>query len=49
MIDVAREYAERHGPLSDKTLNYFILSLKSEDNDYEELQKYLEWLKERAA
>jgi hypothetical protein len=48
MIDVAREYAERHGPLSDKTLNYFILSLKSEDPEYEQLQKYLGWLKEPA-
>ena len=49
MMGMALVYAERHGPLSDKTLNYFILSLKSEDHGYEHLQEYLEWLKGKAA
>jgi len=49
MMAHAFQYAERHGPLTDKTLNYFILSLKSEDFGYESLQKYLEWLKGKAA
>lgn len=49
MMGVAMNYARVHGPLSDKTLNYFILSLKSEDYGYEQLQEYLEWLKGKAA
>jgi hypothetical protein len=49
MMGVAMNYAKAHGPLSDKTLNYFILSLKSEDHGYEYLQEYLEWLKGKAA
>jgi hypothetical protein len=49
MMGVAMNYARVHGPLSDKTLNYFILSLKSDDYGYEQLQEYLEWLKGKAA
>lgn len=49
MMGEAREYAEKFGPLSEKTLNYFVLSLTSEDGDYYQLQDYLEWLKEKAA
>ena len=49
MMGDARQYAEKFGPLSDKTLNYFVLSLTSEDGDYYQLQDYLEWLKARAA
>jgi hypothetical protein len=48
-MGLAMNYAKAHGPLSDKTLNYFILSLKSDDYGYEQLQEYLEWLKGKAA
>lgn len=46
---VALEYAKIYGPLSEKTLNYFILSSGAGDEDYEPLQEYLEWARERAA
>jgi len=49
MIHVARVYAEEHGPLSDKTLNFFVLSLTSDDYEYEQLQSYLDWLRGKAA
>jgi hypothetical protein len=45
MMGIALAYAKKHGPLSEKTLNYFILSLKSEDWGYNHLQEYLEWMK----
>lgn len=45
MMWSAKEYAEQHGPLSEKTLNYYILTLKADDHEYEHLQEYLEWVK----
>lgn len=45
----ALTYAKDHGPLSEKTLNYFILTINSEHDDYESLQEYLEWSREKAA
>ena len=45
MMWQAKEYAKKHGPLSDKTLNYYVLSLTSENHEYEALQEYLEWTK----
>lgn len=44
-------YAQKFGPLSEKTLNFFILSAKAdaENDDHRNLQEYLEWAKERAA
>lgn len=45
MMWAAKEYAQKHGPLSEKTLNYWVLSLKSEDHEYEHLQEYLDWAK----
>jgi hypothetical protein len=41
-MPAALKYAEKFGPLSDNTLNYFLLTLKSDDYGYEDLQKYLE-------
>ena len=49
MMWIVDDYAELFGPIEEKTLNYFILSLTSEDDNYEQLQDYLEWLKKRAA
>lgn len=49
MMWIVDDYAELFGPIGEKTLNYFILSLTSEDDNYEQLQDYLEWLKKRAA
>lgn len=43
MMWLAKEYAKQVGPLSDKTLNYYVLTLKAEDSEYEHLQEYLEW------
>jgi len=48
-MGLALEYAKKFGPLSDKTLNYFVLSLGADDYGYEHLQEYLEWAKEKAA
>lgn len=51
-MGLASEYARKFGPLSEKTLNFFILSARAdsdEDNDHENLQEYLEWLKEKVA
>jgi hypothetical protein len=48
-MGLALEYAKKFGPLSDKTLNYFVLSLKADDYGHEHLQEYLEWAKEKAA
>lgn len=45
MMWQAKEYAKQVGPLSDKTLNYYVLSLKADDHEYEALQEYLEWAK----
>lgn len=45
----ALEYAKNYGPLSEKTVNYFILSINAEHDDYNSLQEYLEWIKEKAA
>lgn len=45
MMWQAKEYAKQVGPLSDKTLNYYVLSLTSEDHEYDALQEYLEWAK----
>lgn len=41
----AKEYAKQVGPLFEKTLNYYVLSLKKDDHEYEHLQEYLEWAK----
>jgi hypothetical protein len=49
MMGLALDYAKKHGPLSEKTLNYFVLSLNSEDYYYEQLQEYIEWLKVKTA
>lgn len=49
MICSARNYAFAHGPLTEKTLNYFLLSLNAEEHDYRILQEYMEWLKAKAA
>lgn len=49
MMGMALEYAQKHGPLSENTLNYFVLSLKSDDHGYDKLQEYLEWLKGKVA
>lgn len=45
----ALTYAQDYGPLSEKTLNYFILTINAEHYDYESLQEYLEWAREKAA
>jgi len=45
----ALTYAKDYGPLSEKTLNYFILTINSEHDDYENLQEYLELVREKAA
>lgn len=45
----ALEYAKGYGPLSEKTVNYFVLSANKDDADYEHLQEYLEWVKGKAA
>jgi hypothetical protein len=49
MMGAALDYAKKHGPLSEKTLNYFVLTLNSEDHYYEQLQEYIEWLKVKTA
>jgi len=48
-MGLALEYAKKFGPLSEKTLNYFVLSLGADDYGYDKLQEYLEWAKEKAA
>jgi len=48
MMGMALAYAKRFGPLADKTLNYFILSVNSEDHGHDHLQEYLKWLKKVA-
>lgn len=45
----ALEYAKEFGPLSEKTVNYFVLSSQKDDGDHEHLQEYLEWIKGKAA
>lgn len=45
----AREYANSHGPISEKTLNYHILAAVAGTRDHELLQEYLEWVREKAA
>lgn len=42
-------YAKDHGPLSEKTVNYFILTINADHDDYHALQEYLEWAREKAA
>jgi len=42
---ISKEYAKKFGPLSDKTLNYYILSLTSDCDEYKALQEYLHWVK----
>ena len=48
MMWIAEDYAEEFGPIEEKTLNYFILSITSGDDEYSQLREYLDWLKERA-
>lgn len=48
-MGAALNYAQHFGPISDKTLNFFVLVCNSEHEDYENLQKYLDWLREKAA
>lgn len=45
MMWEAKQYAKIHGPLSEKTLNYYLLSLDKDDHEYTALQDYLEWVK----
>lgn len=48
-MPAALTYAKGYGPLSEKTLNYFILTLNAEHDDHNSLQEYLEWMREKAA
>lgn len=48
MVSYAEVYAKKFGPIGEKTLNYFILSLTADDEEYVQLQGYLKWLKECA-
>lgn len=48
-MNAAVVYAKNYGPLAEKTLNYFILSINADHEDYEALQEYLEWVKDKAA
>lgn len=45
MMRDACEYAEKFGPLSEKTLSWFLLYSQKDDVDYQHLQDYLERLK----
>lgn len=45
----ALEYAKEFGPLSEKTVNWFVLSSNKDDGDHERLQEYLAWAKGKAA
>jgi hypothetical protein len=49
MMGLAFDYARTFGPLSEKTLNYFVLTLRAEDDDHEHLQEYLKWTRHEAA
>lgn len=45
MMGLALEYSKSFGPLSEKTLNWFVLSSHKESSDHHHLQEYLEWVK----
>jgi hypothetical protein len=45
MMGAAMEYAKMVGHLSEKTLNYFVLTMNSESHEYDSLQEYLKWTK----
>lgn len=45
MMYLALEYAKECGPLSEKTLNWFVLSSNKENPDHDHLQEYLKWMK----